>query len=417
MKLKFPIFYAPDSGVNVAVPAESSPTGGTIEVTPRSAPPAPEIHQLEALDNRPIRQKGVKDSKVDVAKELGLSKAPSDFIKDEAQRVRDEAGRFKKKDPELFPNADKSPTEPPAQLGEPTPKPAAKKTEKPPEPTPAPIAKVKIGDKEMTPDEIQAELKSLREKAEAAAKPPEPVVPAAPKAPDAPTKTVEEMRQAFIAAQIARQDDISEKDLDVILSGGKDALAKFREVRARDKAEEREFIVSQVNPIIDDLRKQIEGITGQVTPLSESFQQNTAQQNADKFMNANQDIKMHPNGYEMMVERSARLNREYAAISRLMKESNGDDFVDEYAERLKEISGDNFFSTLALEVRSKLGLTGQAAPAAAIAPTAPPIVALVAQHKALRPPPQGGTLGVSGTPKKGSEQGNQLQELMNSGKW
>lgn len=414
MKLKFPIFYAPDNGLNVAVPAESSPTGQSIDTTPRSAPPAPEIHQLESIDDRPIRQRGVKDSKVDVAKELGLSKAPSDFIKDEAQRVRDEAGRFKKKDPELFP--DKSPTEPPPQLGEPTAKPIAKKAEKPPEPVAPVIAKVKIGDKEMTPDEIQAELKSLREKAEAAAKPPATATPAAPKAPDAPTKTVEEMRQAFIAAQIARQDDISEKDLDVILSGGKDALAKFREVRARDKAEEREFIVSQVNPIIDDLRKQIKGITGQVTPLSESFQQNTAQQNADKFMNANQDIKMHPNGYEMMVERSARLNREYAAISRLMKDSDGDDFVDEYAERLKEISGDNFFSTLALEVRSKLGLTGQAAPITPLAPVAP-VAAPVAQPKALRPPPQGGTLGVSGTPKKSNEQGSQVQELMASARW
>lgn len=397
----FPIFYAPDNGA-VAVPASNSPTGETIDITPRSAPPAPEIHQVEPLDNRPVRQAGVKVSKVDVAKELGMDKSPSEEIEAEAQRIRDEKGRFIKKDPELF-KTEPKPAEVP--LGEPRPEVKPKAKEEPPAPAPTP-AKIKIDGKEMTEAEIAAELKALREKATTPPKTEEPK-PAEVKPPEQPKQTT---REEWIAQQLAKP-DIDEKSLDRILAGGPEAVKAFMELRTKDKADTIEHVIRQISPVVDSYEAKIAELQGRLNPLAETWQQNTAQQNADKFLSAHPEIKAHAQGYDTMVQTAAELNEEYGAIQALLSANPNAPFAKAYKARLDQITGDKFFDALAEESRAKLGITNQPAPVTQPVPTPAP----TPQPKALRPPPQGGTLGGVGVPSKTKSGG--VEELMSHSKW
>ncbi len=113
--------YSPDAASiqgGTAVMASDSPTGTSIDVTPRREMPAPEIHQPSEPRTR---QDGVKISKVDVAWELGLDEFPSKSIEKEAKEVRKKMESKYKDVPIVIGEKPekKAPKKAPVQLGEP----------------------------------------------------------------------------------------------------------------------------------------------------------------------------------------------------------------------------------------------------------------------------------------------------------
>lgn len=398
---KSPIFYGADgteAGGNVAVDAANSPTGAQIDVTPRGEPPPPEIVQPASITEKPVRQSGVKVSKVDVAKELGLSEAPSDLIQKEVQRVRDEHGKFTK-----TPRTTLKKEEPKVatvKLGEPTEvkKPeAAKPAPEPIKEAPKEPAKVKIGNEEKTSEEWEKHLKELADKATRAVEPAKPA--------DAPAAQTEET----IAAEEKKvRDDWFTKttakytpdqgEFDKMLTEG-DAK-KFGEFFARVEESTRQWMANAMRPHLDKLH----GFDTQLNPILERDKQIAAYQAESEFLESNQDIKGHAQGLQTMRELAMELHNEHDDILQLLAANPNTPNANRYADRAKQLE-EQFLPELAKEIKLKLniGVKPTATPAAII----PPVPAVAKP----RPTPPGGQLGGNNAPKKVSDQANQVAEM------
>ncbi len=412
MKLRFPMFFhAPDDGTTVAVPAESSPTGAAIETTPNFTPPPPEIHQLapveKAAPEPKVRQPGVKLSKVDVVKEMGLAEAPSDSVKKLAAAQRDKAGRFAPKDPSKMP-ADQPPVKKETA--------AAKPVEKKPEVTP-PVAgkpeavaqpeKISIDGKEYTTKEL-ADFIAKGAKPEAAIEPPK-VAPT----PEETAKTDEEAAAAqaqseseWLESKVAAFKPetygiaLDEKSLDVILSGGPNAVASFGQMLARVAAvselNSRKWAAAQLNTIRGDIQPEID-------------QRVTIQryQAEGQFLAANPDIAAHKEaGVKAMREAAAELHDQYDALQLAVAQHPNNAWAKTQLEKLEK----DFLGEVATAAKAKLA---GATPPVATASPAPAKPAPVAKP---RPPAPTGNVGVTaGTPKAKGNASSEISELIAAG--
>lgn len=398
---KSPIFYGADgteAGGNVAVDAANSPTGAQIDVTPRGEPPAPEIVQPASITEKPVRQSGVKVSKVDVAKELGLSEAPSDLIQKEVQRVRDEHGKFTK-----TPRTTLKKEEPKVaavKLGEPTEpkKPeAAKPAPEPIKEAPKEPAKVKIGSEEKTTEEWEKHFKELADKATKAAEPAKPAdaTPAA-QTEEAVAAEEKKVRDDWFTKTTAKYTP-DQGEFDKMLEEG-DAK-KFGEFFARVEESTRQWMANAMRPHLDKLH----GFDTQLNPILERDKQIAAYQAENEFLESNQDIKSHPRGLQTMREIAKELHDEYDIMQQIISNPNTPN-LQRYIDRAKNLE-QNFHPELVKEIKLKLniGATPIAAPAAII----PPVPAVAKP----RPTPPGGQLGGNNAPKKVSDQANQVAEM------
>lgn len=397
---KSPIFYGADgteAGGNIAVDAANSPTGTQIDVTPRGEPPPPEIVQPASITDKPVRQSGVKVSKVDVAKELGLSEAPSDLIQKEVQRVRDEHGKFTK-----TPRTTLKKEEPKAatvKLGEP----AEPKKPEAAKPVPEPIkealkepTKVKIGNEEKTAEEWEKHFKDLADKAAKAAEPAKPAE-TPPQTEEAVAAEEKKVRDDWFTKTAAKYTP-EQADFDKMLAEG-DAK-KFGEFFARVEESTRQWMANAMRPHLDKLH----GFDTQLNPILERDKQIAAYQAESEFLEANPDIKGHASGLQTMRELAMELHNEHDDILQLLAANPNTPNAKRYAERAKQLE-EQFLPELAKEIKLKLniGATPVAAPAAII----PPVPAVVKP----RPTPPGGQLGGSNAPKKVSDQANQVAEM------
>jgi hypothetical protein len=414
MNIKRPMhFFAAD-----AVSAADSPTGASIEVTPRHQQPPPEIIQPEPEKPKPIRQAGVKTSKVDVAKELGLSEAPSDAINREAKRIRDEHGKFVKT-PKGFGEEEPPPA---PKLGEPTPEKTAKA--KPAAPAevktdPAPPAKIKIGDQEKTAEEWAAWHKELEEKSKAKLpeeKPPESAEVKKPeKTPDELSAEQKQRRDQWFTETVKSYSP-TEQDLDVILSGGKPAVAKLGELLASVAERERQWFSDSVQPFLDKL----DGFDGRIAPVIEQTELATRYQAEHDFLTSNPDIKGHAEGMKTMREVAELLHAEHDGLAQTIAANRDPSnatlkrYLEWANERVKTLE-ENFIPELAKEVRYRLSLSA-AAPAPKVDPPTPATAPAAVPPKA-RPTPPAGQLSSTPGPRKMADQASQVAELMRSPRW
>lgn len=280
---------APSGGSSPAptIAADSSPTGMPIPTAPKpgSGAPAPIVVQPEPV----VKQKGI----INVKEALGLKDRPSKLITDEsaAIRKRNERGEFipipkikSKKPAEPAPAAEEA--EPSAEPATPAPKAA--------EPTPAPAAptKIKIGEKEMDPDEIAAHIAALEAKIKPATEP----APAATPAKDAPKNLTPQEQQAedkrlddeFVERAVAAMPDaLDQAAFDKIIADGD--VAAFNRLRVRDQLAVRKWMEKTINPIIEDLYKFRDEANGAVE-MHRTIEQYQAEAN---FITANPDLKEH----------------------------------------------------------------------------------------------------------------------------
>lgn len=260
--MKTRLFFPPDNdntggaspAPTPAVAAADSPTGQDIPTAPAREQKPAEIVQPKPV----VKQPGI----VDVKKALGLEKKPSEMNTAEAKRIADASKSSvivptpkirSRKIAEEKEGADAAPETPVVT-------PEAKEPTETPEKAPEPV-KVKIGDREMTADEVAKYVADLESKT----KPPE--QPKEQKAPE-PTLTPEAK-----AAQEKQRDEeaigklsqeyatgITENELDTILSGGPDAAKLFAAKLATTEFKARKWAEAAINPILKDLNDRLDPV-------------------------------------------------------------------------------------------------------------------------------------------------------------
>jgi hypothetical protein len=250
---------------------------------------------------------------------------------------------------------------------------AAKPAEVKPVPAAAPVAKIKIGDKEFTPEELQAHVAELEKKATTppvaapvAPKPPEQVTAEQKTAQEAHTKFLDEMVKGVNLANDGIA--LTEDQLDGILSGGAFAVKSMQDILTRQSAatelRTRQWVEEQLNPILEDISKAI-------NPM----QQATAKQQQEQWIatveTAHPDLK----GKADLIESVARaLRKNFPAETGKM---TAEDFNNEVAfhvrEGIKKFGGTPATAVPVVEVKpvveSPKPPTGQV-PGAQNAPTA-----------------------------------------------
>lgn len=189
--------------------------------------------------------------------------------------------------------------EPKAKVPKATPKTPAKPGE-PPTTTEVdqPPTKLKIGEEEKTVEDWQKELKELREKTTSKAAPdpspntdPDDKEVAAQK--EASQKQLAERRKAWIDEQVARKDDpiADDKVFDTMLAGGPEAVKLFKQVRAHDKAELREFVADAINHVLGERDSALR-------PIMEREKTITQYNEEHRALNATPELKTHAKGLE-----------------------------------------------------------------------------------------------------------------------
>ena len=373
-------FLEPDTGANPttgsapAISAADSPTGSAIPITPPTAFPAPEIIQpLPVARERGISAPGVKSKAVDVAKELGMTEAPSRAIERLAKATRDKiTGRFKPQ-----------PTQPRKAKAKPE---AAAPTPEPPvaeAPTATPLGepvvatpaepKIKFRGEEKTAAEwekVLADEETARQK---------PVEPAKPATAAVPQETDDQRRTAFIE-QAAEHFAPSQEDFDAMLASGD--VKAFGRMMARVAADAREWMVRTVSPHLDRFDSQL-------TPFTQQQQLIAQYQTEQSFLESNPAIKGHADGLRTMRETSANLRAELEDLLETIAAVPSSPLNATRKERATLLKT-AFIQELAKATKAKLGI-GDAAPITprpAAAPAAP----------RQRPPAQTGLVGTGASP-------------------
>lgn len=381
----------------IAVSAADSPTGADIPVTPRTQSSPPVVIQ-EAGTQDPktaprVKQKGVETS---AAKLLGLEETPQEEAAREAKeyRERDKSGRFTKQ-PEIGKKAAAAPAEP-VKLGEPTP-PVT------PPPVPAPVvAKIKVGDKEMTPEEAAARIAELEKASTPSAIPTPPVVPEVPKDEAAIAAETKAREDKFIADHIQHylMDAKDGGEYDQMLAGGPKGAEAFARMLAKAVMHSRQFTAARLS----EARNEFDSITAGFQPLQDQFTLTQQYQSENQFLDANKDIKEHATGLQVMREVSHELHDEHGDLLALMAASPNSPNTARYQARAKVLENE-FISELGKATRARLNIgaastpsTTPPAPAATVPPAATPPKA--------RPPAPTGNLGGSRAPvAKGNDGG------------
>jgi hypothetical protein len=408
----FPIFRSPDietapaggASPAMAVPAESSPTGEPIAVTPRQPPKQGEIVQPASVEDKPkrIRQPGVKVSKVDVMKELGLKESPSETMAKESAKMRAARGERERDGDGKF-----LPSKPPeetahAKLGEP--KPEAAKPAAPVEQPKAPVTvpKIRIGDMEKTEAEWSEHLKTIEEAKKMPVEQPTPEDKKDP-TPEEAKAAHEKVRadwRSRTKINLMDKFNVEPAKIDNFLaSGDPKLLADIISDMVTDGIEDTWLAMGkQINPVIDELQRTLK-------PVASTMEEQRLEHAYTQFVDQHADIKAHPEARAAIIEITAELTDEFAAIKEIIRTQPHSRIVPNLQARMHELET-KWFDIVAQMTREKLGITSAAPSIAAVtrpAPTAPP--------PKPRPVAPGGNIGGSGVPRKTSAQADQVAQL------
>lgn len=154
-------------------------------------------------------------------------------------------------------------------------------------------AKVKIGDEEKTAEEWAAEITENRAKAKAI----EAAKPEPPKEPEQPALKPEEIEAERKAkmdgflAKASEQYKMTPQELDDMLAGGEKAVHVFATSLAKVEANTRQWAVQEFNKISAAL-------WDRMNPLVEHHGLIAEYQRDNGFLDANPEIKSHPEGYK-----------------------------------------------------------------------------------------------------------------------
>lgn len=353
--------------------ADAKPSGVTVPEGPQAID-APEPRKLSVKEF--LQRKGDTDSKISLErmtpKERTRDPKTGEFVK---QPKKKPAQVVKVEKPGTTPATGATPAEPAA------------------EPTlPPPVNKIKVGDREMTEEEVAAHIAKLESAAKAPpAAPPAPEVkktdepPAAPEKPAAAEPTPEEIKareDIFIADQ-AKHFTPTQEQFDDMLATGNPKL--FGEMIAKGLLEARKFMANAVNPIFDRLERNIE-------PMLTREQQIAQYQAESDFLSVpeNKDLATHADQQKMKTilrKVNEDQHAEYALYQQL-KATNQP--IPSFLQKVANYEGNGWVPYMADAIRKELALSPPPPPAPATPPAAP--------KPAPRPaPPTGQPIGAGGS--------------------
>lgn len=390
----FRFMLAPDTAV------AGGPSEPLIAVTPEGNLDVPEIPKA---GNQPEPEVvAIPETKI-----AGIQGPKEALGEDSAQEMEDMQRKMEGKEPlKRGPDGKFLPKDPTAPKK--APKPTAKAPDapaipKPAEPTPAPVSKVKIGDLEKTPDEWAQHFKDLESKAAKLSEPPKPE-PAAP----APVDTSEDDRKAEEAflAKASERYTLQEEELDAILSGGKGASTALASYLAKNELQIRKALVGEFNRVLAERDSRF-------SPVLTHHQQIEAYQRDQGFLEANPDIKTHPDGYKTYKEVEKEIRDGYAAIQNKVSNGTASRAEAAWATIYEEQPPEQFANDLAAHTRARLAAVP--APAAAAAPKPAQARKPESSVPATRPFNGDRPGGAATHPPTESEQARQLREMTEAG--
>lgn len=401
--------YSPDAASiqgGTAVMASDSPTGTSIDVTPRREMPAPEIHQPSEPRTR---QDGVKISKVDVAWELGLDEFPSNFIEKEAKEVRKKMESKYKDVPIVIGEKPekKAQKKAPVQLGEPEneqipqensyseqeigydDEPEARQDTRS---SPAREQKqddfIRIGNEELPRSEWEKRYKALRNHEEKKTTTNERTQRWEQEFDESEKQHEIESRRNKFLDEAAQRYAPSQEEFDQALADGDvNAFGKFL---AKVDEGVRQWVVSAIGPHLDRLNDQLTPITQQ--------QQKVQQYNTENnFIRSEPSIGSHKDGIRTLRQTSIDLHSEHADIASILRHNPNSANSKYYWGRLNELEK-NFHNVLLQTTKERLG----------------PIQEREVTTK-KRPPAPTGSIGGGNAPRAKNKQSSHFSELEAAG--
>lgn len=393
------MFNAPtDNATPSAVPAAASPTG----------------QDIPTVSGEPAPNKGPNPGQINIAKELGLPQAPQPRAMSPSQllgkRAMSKAPELKKGEPARGPD------------GKFVQRTAANPTGKPTEAQPEPIEpgppvatvvppKFKIGNREMTEAEVTAHIKSLEDKAKIAETPKEaPKAVEAQKAPEAPAETPEQAATAqrqrdldFINGAVPQfnPDDLGmqfgQPEWDNALATGdvKFMHELLARTQARSELNARKWMADQVGPKLAALEQRLD-------PLAKLQTEAAQHMTEAQFLDANPDIKAHPEGMQTFRDIDAAFHRKYDKAQKMIAANIADADDLEFVRDFEAKTPAEYHSDVAYYAKQKLGING----AQTSAPAQPAGVPPTEQPKPVVPrptPPKGQAPGGNGAPQATSK--------------
>ena len=405
--------YSPDAASiqgGTAVMASDSPTGTSIDVTPRREMPAPEIHQPSEPRTR---QDGVKISKVDVAWELGLDEFPSKSIEKEAKEVRKKMESKYKDVPIVIGEKPekKAPKKAPVQLGEPEKEQIPQENayseqnigyDEEPEAeiqqdtrsSPARKQKqgaddyIRIGNKELPRSEWEKRYEALRNHEEKKTPTDERTQRWEQEFDESEKQHDIESRRNKFLDEAAQRYAPSQEEFDQALADGDvNAFGKFL---AKVDEGVRQWVVSAIGPHLDRLNDQLTPITQQ--------QQKVQQYNTENnFIRSEPSIGLHKDGIRTLRQTSIDLHNEHADIASILRHNPNSANSKYYWGRLNELEK-NFHNVLLQTTKERLG----------------PVQEREVTTK-KRPPAPTGSIGGGNAPRAKSKQSSHFSELEAAG--
>lgn len=387
---KYPLFfYAPDGdtiaggAATLEVPEIASPVS-----TPKVEPVILPVSKgpISAANKLGLAVPGIQGPK-----EAGFHEAEDAGLGTKPDRERDDKGKF-------VPLSEKTAVKETLK-----PKVEAKPVVKPVAVKPVPVvAKFKIGDKEMTQEEITKHVADLEAKANPKTPEPEKPVDVA----KTPSEEDKQRQDDEFYTRAGERYKPTEDELDAILSGGPEAAVNLSRTLAKVELSTRKWVEESVNPIIASLREQIQPLLNQ----QKQIQQYTTE---NQFLSANPDIKDHPQGLEQSRKIESALHEKRERVERLIRAGAANESELSFARTFDSMTPEDFQSDVAFHTRAALKAIASQAPvvtppaAAPIAPT-PPVAARDTPFNGERP-------GGHSTPGVESDQARAIREMGNRG--
>lgn len=264
---------APDSAPGTGAPAPAPAPVQPINIMPSQATPPPNISAKTAL---------------------GLGSSPGEDLRAMTDKVRSNQPKATNYTAPVTPPPPVVPAAPAAP--EPAAPPAAEPVTPPTPPaTPEAPKSIKIGGKEYTPEELEKIVAGNTTPAPAAAPQP-PAAPAQPaQAPITPQQLLE-MERGFVNQAVSNFDplfDVSEQEMESVLSGGKEGVKSFKQLLARAAAaaqlQSRKSIYQDFEKPFQDFAQ----IQERVTAMYQAQEQAQAQAAEARFFGTRPDYAPH----------------------------------------------------------------------------------------------------------------------------
>jgi len=336
-----PLQSAPALNVPEVAPASAAST--ITEVTPSVSPAIEKVGKAaeetlfgiqgpkEALGTDPQEEMAAMEAKMTGGKLAERQRDPK------TGRLLPKDGKPAEKPTEADPVAAKTAVKAPAK--------PAKVTKEAPKPAESAPAKIKIGDQEMTAEEVAKRISDLEAKANAKEATKDPKNPGEIPQPGDPKAELAKKDEDFINRELEKL-PITQEQFDEWMSKG-DYKAMFREMVVKPKLELRKWVSDSVNRILEARDKSLE-------PILKTHEDIARYQTEHDFLEGNPEIKAHPQGLETYRKVAADMHDGYSRIQQKISQGTATNAEAAWAMTYEKLTPEEFSAAVAEHTKTAL---------------------------------------------------------------